>query len=276
MPPNVHHTQLRHPERFAGVLKGVIASIAPKAPILDLGHGIPPGDVRAGAFNLWAARDYFPKGSIFVAVVDPGVGGPRDALLVAAHGRRFIGPDNGLLSLAAAGDARRRIRRLDNPAYRLAAPSSTFHGRDVFAPAAARLWSGARPASFGPPLDSLVELRVPWAARDAKGVAGEILHVDAFGNAITSIRAEDLPGSASVTTRRSARSPDRRQAPPAAGSARCRGRSFPLMDHYAAARSGAPLCLVGSCGLLELSLNGASASERLGLRRGDRVAWKPA
>src|SRR6185503_10326717 len=103
---------------FVGALKGVIASIAPRARVIDLTHGIPRGDVRAGAFSLWAAFRTFPRGTVFVAVVDPGVGGPRLPLLVEAHGYRFVGPDNGLLSWAARGDARRRVRTLAGPAYR--------------------------------------------------------------------------------------------------------------------------------------------------------------
>jgi S-adenosylmethionine hydrolase len=258
MRPIVLLTDFGHRDWFAGTLKGVIASIAPGAPVLDLGHGIPPGDIRAGAFNLRAARDFFPEGSVFVAVVDPGVGGPRDGLLVSAHGRSFIGPDNGLLSHAAAGDPRRRIRILENPAYRLPVLSSTFHGRDVFAPAAAWLWKGARPSSFGPARASMVELS-PWGATlEGRRLRGEILHVDRFGNAITSISAADLG-----------------RLPASPKAARAGGISFPFMRHYGEAGDGRPLSLIGSCGLLELSVNGGDASERYGLRRGGRVEMAP-
>jgi S-adenosylmethionine hydrolase len=265
MGPIVLLTDFGEKDWFAGVLRGVISGIAPKVSILDLGHHIPPGDIRAGAFSLWAARDHFPKGSIFVAVVDPGVGGPREALLVSAHGRHFIGPDNGLLSWAASGDPRRRIRALANPRYRAASLSSTFHGRDLFAPAAAHLARGAKPAAFGPLLKAMAELP-PWRADFSGGkaggkpggtVRGEILHVDAFGNAITSLSAADL---------------GKLPAPPKA--ARARGKAFPWKPYYGAAGAGKPLSLLGSCGLVELAVNGGNAAERHGLKRGDEVNLK--
>lgn len=254
MAPIVLLTDFGAADWFAGVLRGVIATLAPQAPCLDLSHGIPPGDIRAGAFALRAARDYFPKGSIFVAVVDPGVGGPRDGLLVSAHGRHFIGPDNGLLSPAAAGDPGRRIRVLENPACRLPALSATFHGRDLFAPAAAHLHRGVKPARFGRAKPSMVELP-PWkAVLKGRTLHGEILHIDRYGNAIASIAEADLG-----------------RLPKAPAAARARGRAFPYLAYYGQAGQGKPLSLMGSCGLVELSVNGGSAAERYGLERGDRV-----
>lgn len=242
---------------FAGTLKGVIAGIAPEAPVLDLGHGIAPGDVRGGAFSLWAAFRYFPAGTIFVAVVDPGVGGPRDGLLVSAHGRHFIGPDNGLLSWATAGDPGRIIRVLGNPRFRLEPLSGSFHGRDAFAPAAAHLHRGSKPGSFGKRKSSLVELP-PISSSYANGrLSGEILHVDRFGNAITSIFGEDLAA-----------------LPGKPLGARVRRQAFPLRKYYTEAGPGKPLSLVGSTGLVELALNGGHAAETYGLRTGMKLTFR--
>lgn len=242
---------------FAGVLKGVIAGIAPEAAVVDLGHGIAPGDVRGGAFSLWAAFRYFPAGTIFVAVVDPGVGGPRDGLLVSAHGRHFIGPDNGLLSWAAAGDPGRIIRVLGNPRFRLEPISGSFHGRDIFAPAAAHLHRGSKPGAFGRIKSSMIELPPISSACAAGRLSGEILHIDRFGNAITSISKEDLAA-----------------LPAKPLGALVRRQAFPLGEYYAEAGPGKPLSLIGSTGLVELALNGGNAAERYGLRTGLKLTFR--
>lgn len=254
MPPIVLLTDFGGKDWFAGVLRGVIAGIAPRASVIDLTHGIPAGDIRAGAFNLWAAFRHFPEGSVFVAVVDPGVGGPRAPLLVSAHGRRFLGPDNGLLSWASAGDPGRTLRVLSSPEYRLPEVGSTFHGRDIFAPAAAHLSAGARPAALGKAAAGMVELP-PIACRTRReGLAGEIVHIDGFGNAVTSVSGADLRG-----------------LPEGTRKAVANGRTFPLKAFYAEAARGGALCLVGSTGLVELSVNGGDAARTFRLRRGGKV-----
>lgn len=260
MGPIVLLTDFGTGDWFAGTLEGVIASIAPAARVIHLSHGVPRGDVRAGAFGLWAARRHFPEGSIFVAVVDPGVGGPRDALLVEADGRAYLGPDNGILSWATRGARGRAIRALTDPRYRLGPVSRTFHGRDVFAPAAAHLHAGVPPRSFGPARKAMAELpplraTLRRAAGSAKrALAGAIAYVDGFGNAIAGIREEDV--------RRLGRTP----AAAVAG-----GATFPWKRYYAEAGGGGRLSLVGSCGLVELAVNGGSAAAEHGLRVGDAV-----
>lgn len=254
MRPIVLLTDFGMGDWFPGTLEGVIGSIAPAARVIHLTHGIARGDVQAGAFNLWAAFRWFPEGSIFVAVVDPGVGGPRDALLVMAHGRAFLGPDNGLLAWATGGFPGRVIRVLENPRYRLGAVSRTFHGRDVFAPAAAHLHRGTKPARFGKAKASLTELPPLRAAWRRGACSGTVVHVDGFGNAITSIREEDVL--------RLGREPK---------AAVARGKAFPWKRIYGEAGVGGPLSLVGSCGLLELAVNGGSAADRHSLRVGDAV-----
>lgn len=262
---------------FVGTMKGVIASIAPKAQVIDICHDIPPGDIRAGAFSLLATFRYFPRGTVFVAVVDPGVGGPRAGLLAEAHGCHFIGPDNGILSYALGGGPpgtggrtslspaktpaeeppEARIRGLENPELRLPGSGSTFHGRDIFAPAAAHLVAGKLPAAFGRRRDDFVELPFPVPYRLRGAVSGEIVHVDRFGNAITNLTPRDLPEKPAS------------RAKPAA--IRAKGKAFPLAGFYAEAAPGKPLAVAGSCGFLELSVNGGNAARKFGLKRGDRV-----
>src|SRR5262244_337958 len=137
-------------DAFVGIMKGVILGINPAVTLVDLSHDIPPQDVTAGALILRSAAAFFPPGTIHVAVVDPGVGSARRALLVETHNAFFVGPDNGLLSLAAPADTVVRIVHLTNAEYFLAARSHTFHGRDVFAPVAAYLSLGRAPEHFGP------------------------------------------------------------------------------------------------------------------------------
>jgi S-adenosylmethionine hydrolase len=263
---------------FVGTMKGVIASIAPKAQIIDICHDIPPGDIRAGAFGLLASYRYFPRGTIFVAVVDPGVGGPREALLAEAHGCHFIGPDNGLLSYALAGGppgtggARHaisslkppspesqgnRIRVIENPAYRLPGTGSTFHGRDVFAPAAAHLSLGKTTGSFGKKKEDFIELPFPVPYKLRATVTGQFVHIDRFGNAITNLTPRDLEGL---------------QGKGAKGVVpKAKGKAFPLAGFYAEAAPGKPLSVAGSSGFLELSINGGNAAKKFGLKRGDAV-----
>ncbi len=147
-------------DHYAGVMKGVIARIAPHAQIIDLTHGIPPQAITAGALVLAQSWRYFPARTIFLAVVDPGVGTARLPIAIETRaGARFVGPDNGLLSLAADDAGLRRIVELKAPRFRLHNVSSTFHGRDIFAPAAAWLARGASIRALGPALDKLAPLR---------------------------------------------------------------------------------------------------------------------
>src|SRR4029079_10865802 len=152
---------------------------------VDVTHGVPPHDVVAGAVALSQAAPLFPAGTIHIAVVDPGVGGARADLLVEVGGSFFLGPDNGVLSLAARSP--RRIRRIEAAAFRRQPVSPTFHGRDVFAPAAGRLATGARPDEAGPEVETMVDLGVPPVQRRGGVVEGQVIHVDGFGNLITSL-----------------------------------------------------------------------------------------
>jgi S-adenosyl-L-methionine hydrolase (adenosine-forming) len=197
-------------DNFVGVMKGVIAAVAPDARVIDLSHAVPPQDVRAGAFVLATGYEFFPTGAVHVAIVDPGVGSGRRAIALAAGGYYWVAPDNGLLgytlaTLAAAGglgggweDGWWRLAddavavELAEPRYWRPTVSQTFHGRDVFAPVAAHLATGVPLSALGSRLDRVQALALPRPERTAHGWRGEVIYIDRFGNLITSLTARDL------------------------------------------------------------------------------------
>jgi hypothetical protein len=188
---------------FVGSMKGVILGINPLAKIVDLTHEVPAHDIRCAAYLLHSAARFFPPGTIHVAVVDPGVGSERRPLLAFSLEQYFIAPDNGLLSYVLASELDAEIRELTNKQYFLGSIGSTFHGRDVFAPAAAWLSRGEPIESFGPEVDNVVRLEVPRAFEDGGKLIGQVQHIDRFGNLITNISKEDLvsyAGAARVST----------------------------------------------------------------------------
>lgn len=176
---------------YPGVMKGVMLGIAPGAPLVDLTHEIPPQDVRAAAWVLHTSWRYFPEGSVFVCVVDPGVGSDRRAIALQATGRIFVGPDNGLFGhvLADATDAARAVI-IENPRYLLPHRSATFHGRDIFAPAAAWLATGLALEELGPAcaLESLVRLALPEPYWEGETLVASCAHLDHFGNILTTVQ----------------------------------------------------------------------------------------
>lgn len=256
-------------DTYVGQMKGVILGIAPAATIVDLTHEVAPQRVVEGAFLLETALAAFPPGTIHLAVVDPGVGTARRAIAVATARAVFVGPDNGLLSAALPEAARPdgegptvvaapddvAVVELANPAYRRGRVSHTFHGRDIFAPAAAHLAAGVPVQALGPRLVDLVALPPFRARRRSDGsLEAEIVSIDRFGNAITSARAEDLPPGAFIVSVR-----DHAIAGPVRTYAEAQG----------------PTALVGSSGYLEIAVPGGSAAARLSLRLGDRVRIVP-
>ena len=247
-------------DHYAGAMKGAILSIAPDVQLVDLVHDLPPHDVVAGAFALAAASPAFPKGTVFAAVVDPGVGTARRGLAAAAGGHLFVGPDNGVLTLALAGDPAARIRALAEPRFWRPRVSATFHGRDVFGPVAAHLALGVPLDDVGPPVTDPV--RIPGPAVRALG-AGEweatVVHVDGFGNAITNV---DAPALDEIVRGIGAR---------AGIAVAVAGAVVPFVPTYADVALGQPCAVIGGTGRLELAVNGGRASEVLGVGRGDHV-----
>jgi S-adenosylmethionine hydrolase len=240
---------------FVGVMKGVIFGLNPTAQIVDLTHQIPAGDVTAGAFALMASYKFFPKRSIHVAVVDPGVGSRRRSIAVQTRDYFFVGPDNGVLSWALQRERVRRVVALENGAYFLKPVSRTFHGRDVFAPVAARLSRGLPIRKLGPKLPDFQHLKWPEPVSSSGAVLGEVLYVDRFGNALTNIDASTLEtlGSRRLQVRIGRRT------------------AFPVAGYYQAVRQGQPVAVLGSSGFLELAVNRGDAARRLGLKTGVKV-----
>jgi len=173
---------------FVGAMKGALLSVNPRAQVVDITHEIPPQDIEAGAFTLLAAFEAFPAGTVHVAVVDPGVGSMRRAVVVEGGGHIFVGPDNGVFGHVYERVAPFRVFHVTNEKYFRPRVSETFHGRDVFAPVAGALAGGVRAEELGPSVEDFVRLPFARPSRDAEGaLVASIIHVDRFGNCVTNI-----------------------------------------------------------------------------------------
>jgi len=240
---------------FVGTVKGVIATINPQARVVDVSHEIPPGDIRAGAFALASSYAFFPKGTIHLAVVDPGVGSSRRAVAVRTENFWFVGPDNGVLSWATAREKIKSVHLLENPRFFLHPMSHTFHGRDLFSPVVAHLSKGVSVQRFGPRAANLVTIPWPTARRTRGGFTGEIVYVDRFGNCITNLRAQDFADThAKAVVVRAGR--------------KCR---CCLQPYYQAIPKGRPAAVIGSSGFIEIAVNGGNAAQQFRLRSGHSV-----
>jgi len=237
-----------------GAMKGVILSRNPSARIIDITHDIPPQDIGAAAFNLLACYQNFPAGTIHVAVVDPGVGSDRRALLVEAAQQFFVGPDNGLFSWICEREGEFSARQLTNEKFFRRPVSATFHGRDIFAPVAAALSLGVAPEVFGEPLPEILQAdSLKPKVIDENTIAGRIIHIDRFGNCATNVMPADLSAkrvSSSWTITLNGR----------------KINSF--RRFFSAGEIGELFCLKGSAGFLELSARNASAAQILGAQPG--------
>ena len=241
---------------FVAAVKGVILTINPLASIVDITHEIPPQDIEAGAFTLLTCYRDFPEGTVHMAVVDPGVGSTRRAIVVNAGSHYFVGPDNGLFSYVLDREPSHQTFHLTAREYFREEPSSTFHGRDIFAPIAAALSKGVKPAKLGPRVEDAVRLPALTPVKRADGtVEGRIIHIDRFGNCITNLTRDDLPqtdGQKLLVKR----------------------RVIKAFRQFYADEDGSKnqmFAIWGSAGFLEISLNGASAAARLKVKRGDAV-----
>jgi S-adenosyl-L-methionine hydrolase (adenosine-forming) len=240
---------------FVGIMKGVILSICPTARLVDLTHDVEPQDIRGASLALEAALPFFPDGTVHLAVVDPGVGSRRRPLAVRAGRRYFVGPDNGVLTPALRGPRWTAVA-LTAPEYRLAEVSRTFHGRDVFAPAAAYLAAGVPLERLGAVAADPVLEPIPGSRLEGDALVGEVLAVDRFGNLLTSIEAgrlAALAGDGPVAVEVSGQ--------PVAG----------LVEAYADGSDGRPAAIIGSTGRFEIFVRGGSAHHMLGAGRGAPV-----
>lgn len=236
---------------YVAAMKGVILSRCPQAVVVDISHEIPPGDVASASFCLSQCQTEFPAGTIFVAVVDPGVGTQRKPLVLQSERKRFVGPDNGLFGFLKDYQA----REIANAAFIHPQPSNTFHGRDVFAPVAAQLAAGAAFEEVGPPVETIEIHAWPEPEFFSRGVTGQIITFDHFGNAITNLQREEVAAQFPIESLHVSLHPDR----------------LPLVKTFGEVPDGRPLAYFGSGGYLELGVNGGSALEVLSLHKGQTV-----
>ena len=247
-------------DSYVAEMKGVLFSRGPvDLRVVDLSHEIGARDVRAGALLLRAAVPRFPRGTIHLAVIDPGVGSTRRAIAIELGGQFLVGPDNGLFGLLYDGTELAVELDLAHIGVDSRALSATFHGRDLFAPAAAALAQGRMLSDLGSPVTSLVTLALPAATERNGALHGEVIAVDHYGNLITSVCASDLSGL--------------RAAEPTAGFHAAMGErtGIPVKTHYAEVARGELLALVGSSGRFEIALRDGSAATLTGAGIGTAV-----
>jgi S-adenosylmethionine hydrolase len=229
---------------FVGAVKGAILSVNPNVVIVDITHEIPAHDIEAGAFMLLAAYKTFPRGTIHVTVVDPGVGSSRRPIIVTANEQFFVGPDNGLFTYIYDREPAHRTFHVTAEKYFRSEPSSTFHGRDIFAPVAGALSAGVPPQQFGPEIND--EIRLPSLETPLR-----IIHIDHFGNCVTNIQRDEFPG----------------------GSLSINGQTISrLRNFYGEASPEEIFAIWGSAGFLEISVSGGSAAQLLRAKRGDPIS----
>jgi len=272
--PIVILTDFGSTDPFVGIMKGVIAQIAPRSPVIDLTHGIPPGDIRRGAITLWQSVDYFPTGSTFLVVIDPGVGTSRQAILLDNGKYTFIAPNNGVLSFVLGDQP--QAWEISNLQLTLPNPGNTFHGRDIFAPAAAHASSGISSDEFGESTMNLEQIPNPRLECPAAGIVqGQTLHADHFGNLLTSLGKYNhqegqihfdpwIGDEVNPFTFKS-------------GDARLElvsGQTLPWVNTFADIPPGQCAVILGSSGLLEIVANRQSAANLLNLQPDEPVTLR--
>ena len=242
-------------DHFVGVLKAVIININPHAHTIDLCHEVSSFDILEGALLLERSYRYFPKKTIFLIVVDPGVGSARKAIILKTKDYIFVAPDNGILTLIAQENRQNHIFEITNPRYFLKTISSTFHGRDIFAPVVAHLSRGTALKNFGPRQKTLKTLNIPTPKIDKKTqqINGKIIYIDKFGNLVTNIRQNGLRGRKNLLIR-------------------IKDKAIHGLSHsYSNAPKGQLLAITNSMGYLEIALNHDSASHFLNAKKGGKV-----
>jgi S-adenosylmethionine hydrolase len=276
-------------------MKGVIAGINPFANIIDICHNIPPQDIFQAAYLLYTSYKYFPKKTIHVAVVDPGVGSKREIVCVETQDYLFLTPNNGLLSFIIQEEKPKCIIRVTDDKYFLPLPSSTFHGRDIFAPVAARLSLGIKPQQLGPKINQLGQLDIPKPEYKKTGqLEGQIIYIDRFGNLVTNITKEYIAHlERNYKLNRGMGSgigwekPELRSKKPDAFEKTSKGKTLSKHDTmettigkkkivglsktYTDAKPGEPLVLFGSASFLEVSINQGNARKYFRVDRGNKI-----
>lgn len=249
-------TDYGYTDTYVAQVKAVLLRLCPTCEVLDLTHGIPPQQVRSGAYQLATAVPYLPDGTVLIAVVDPGVGTARRAIGVQGTRHIYFAPDNGLLSLALLEDPPQRAVVLDNPRYHLPEVSATFHGRDIFAPCAAHFANGVPLEQLGTPTppDTLTQLPHLTPIREAEGFVCHPLHIDHFGNVVFNLRR-------AVYARATQRSAPDRVYLSRAGTL----VELPMVRTFGEVPWGTPLAYWGSSDYLEVAINGGSAARQLGV-----------
>ena len=242
-------------DHYAGTMKGVALGICPDATLVDISHDVPPHDVLAGALELAASYRYFPAGTVFLVVVDPGVGSTRRGIAADAGDYKFVAPDNGVLTVVLDEHPPRRVVELTERKYARPTVSRTFEGRDRFAPAAAWLAKGIELTAMGRPAGAIARLEVPHPRVADDEIEGQVLRVDRFGNLITNIdrKAFEKLSGTPLDIRVGARKVSK------------------VVSTYADASVGEVCALFGSTDHLEIAANGASAADELGVGRGALV-----
>ena len=270
--PIVLLTDFGTTDPFVGIMKGVLAGITPQNQTIDLTHEVPPGNIQRGAFTLWQSLSYFPEGSVFLVVVDPGVGTQRGPIILKTRGYTFVGPDNGLFTFILEDPY--QAWKLQNPRFALSNPGMTFHGRDIFAPAAGYAALGTPGPEFGEPIQDLVRIPLPKLKFSAPGeIRGQILHADHFGNLLTSLgsftpidnqhfRFSSWIGSGIKTEI------DISQANLHLPS----GKLLSWASTFGQIPEDDCAFILGSSGLLEIAANRKSAADLLQLRGGEKIS----
>lgn len=240
---------------YVGAVQGVILSINPQAQVLDITHQIPAQNIRSAAFCIYNYYSSFPEGTIHLAVVDPGVGGRRKGVLVQSQRYYFIGPDNGIFSLALQKEKSSKAVHLKNPKYFLGKISPTFQGRDIFAPVAAYLSLGVKPEEFGPRISKLEKLELPVVKEYSQKLVGEIIHIDNFGNLVTNVTRVELQ--------------DRKISRIKVNTKSIQDLSRTFSD----VKPGEPVAYLGSSDYLEIGINQGNAAIKLKAKIADKVEF---
>jgi len=243
-------------DHYVGVLKAVILSIAPEVRMIDISHDIPPQDIMAGAWVVRNTAMMFPPNSVHLVVVDPGVGTDRKPIAMQIEDQLFVGPDNGIFSLIADQYDHRTVE-LTNRKFWRPNPSSTFHGRDIFAPVAAHLANGTNINELGQPLESLETYRWAVPISDKDGVQGWIVHIDRFGNLVTNIPEEMVDETGEGVKVKI-----------------YVGNTIldQIVSTFGNVTEGEPAAYIGSSGMLEIAINKGSAHEMLGVEKGAQIS----